>query len=63
MSPSFRELLRRRVLVIDGGMGTSLHAAEVGCVVRLEGTLVNDADFGYGYRYSLLVEYATLEIE
>ena len=63
---------RNWIHVEDGSQGsngvtsltvTSLHAADVGCIVVLDGTLVIDADFGYGYRYPLLIEDATLEFE
>ena len=63
---------RNWIHIQDGSQGsndvseltvTSLHAADVGCIVVVEGTLVLDADFGYGYRYPLLVEDATLELE
>ena len=38
-------------------------AAKVGDTVLVRGTVVLDKDFGYGYRYDLLIEDATVTIE
>jgi hypothetical protein len=38
-------------------------AAEVGDTVLVRGTVVLEKDFGYGYRYDLLIEDATVTIE
>jgi hypothetical protein len=38
-------------------------AAEVGDTVLVRGTVVLEKDFGYGYRYDLMIEEATLAIE
>jgi hypothetical protein len=35
----------------------------VGDTVLVRGTVVLDKDFGYGYRYDLLIEDATVTIE
>jgi hypothetical protein len=39
---------------------TSLEQAKVGDVVTARGIVRMDKDFGYGYRYQVLVEEATL---
>jgi hypothetical protein len=38
-------------------------AARVGDTVLVRGTVVLDQDFGYGYRYDLMIEEATVAIE
>lgn len=53
----------------SGGTGTndititSDARAEVGDVVLIEGVLVADKDFGYGYKYDLIVEDAKVSVE
>ena len=38
---------------------TSIESFEVGSIIILEGVLAVDRDFGYGYRYEILLEKAT----
>jgi hypothetical protein len=42
---------------------SSSAAAQVGDTVLVRGTVVLEKDFGYGYRYDLLIEEATVTIE
>jgi hypothetical protein len=42
---------------------SSSAAAQVGDTVLVRGTLVLEKDFGYGYRYDLMIEEATVAIE
>jgi hypothetical protein len=39
---------------------TSADIAEIGAIISIEGTLAADKDFGYGYRYDVIVEDAVL---
>lgn len=39
---------------------TTMESVEIGSVVTFEGTLVLDKDFGYGYKYDLLLEDSKL---
>jgi len=54
--------------IIDANNGSDLTVitdgqAEVGQIALIEGTLVLDKDFGYGYFYELLIEDAKVTIE
>jgi len=42
---------------------TTQNAAKVGDTVLVQGTVVLDKDFGYGYTYAVLLENATLKAE
>ncbi|MBW2694222.1 MAG: DNA-binding protein, partial [Deltaproteobacteria bacterium] len=42
---------------------TTRDAAAIGDTVLVRGTIVLDKDFGYGYRYDLLIEDASITIE
>ena len=39
---------------------TSADIAEIGAIISIEGTLAANKDFGYGYRYNVIVEDAVL---
>lgn len=42
---------------------TSDYPTKVGDTIKVNGTVALDKDFGYGYRYALILEKADLEIE
>jgi len=42
---------------------TTATTAKVGDTVLIEGTLVTDKDFGYGYKYAILIEDANVTVE
>ena len=42
---------------------TTTSEAEVGSVILVRGKISLDRDFGFGYRYDLLIEDASIEIE
>ena len=42
---------------------TTTAVVNVGDVIVVEGQLVTDKDFGYGYTYEVLVEDATVKVE
>ena len=39
---------------------TSADIANIGDIISVEGTLAADKDFGFGYRYDVIVENAVL---
>lgn len=42
---------------------TTLATADIGDTVLIDGTLVTDKDFGYGYKYAVLIEDAKVTVE
>jgi len=42
---------------------TTSASPEVGSTILVSGTVFIDRDFGYGYRYDLLIEDASITIE
>jgi type 1 fimbria pilin len=65
-------IMRRNFVHIQDGSGdknsnkliiTSTQTAKVGNTVSITGTVVLDTDFGMGYKYPLLVEKATINIQ
>ena len=63
-------IMKRNFLHIQDGTGkkdtndltiTSKQTAEVGDQVTITGTVVLDTDFGFGYKYPLLVENSTIK--
>lgn len=66
------EIMGKNWLHVQDGTGTAesndltittSSAAKVGDIVLVTGKLVADKDFGYGYKYALIVEDATVVIE
>ena len=63
-------IMKRNFLHIQDGSGsqgtndlivTSKQTAKVGDEITITGTVVLDTDFGFGYKYPLLVEQSTIE--
>jgi hypothetical protein len=66
------EIMNRNWLHLQDGTGapgandlaaTTAETAKVGDTVLVDGTLVLDKDFGYGYKYAVLLENAKLSVE
>jgi ribosomal protein S17 len=66
------EIMNKNWLHLQDGTGapgandltvTTADTAKVGDTVLVNGTLALDKDFGYGYKYAVLVENATLSVE
>lgn len=64
-------IMKRNFLHIQDGTGgkdsndltvTSKQTANIGDEVVVTGTVVLDTDFGYGYKYPLLVEKSTIKV-
>jgi hypothetical protein len=63
-------IMKRNFLHIQDGSGgegtndltiTSTQTANVGDEITIEGTVVLDTDFGFGYKYPLLIEKSTIK--
>lgn len=63
-------IMKRNFLHIQDGSGgegtndltvTSAQTADVGDEITVEGTVVLDTDFGFGYKYPLLIEKSTIK--
>jgi len=64
------EIMKRNWVHIKDGSGktegndltiTTTETVKVGDTITFEGTLAVDKDFGYGYKYSVIVEKSTVK--